>query len=63
MNLVSVKAAAAALDVAPITVLRLFDAGVLPGIVVAQRARKRIIKFRPETLQRFITSRERQGNK
>jgi hypothetical protein len=62
-SLVSVKTAGDILDLAPVTVLRLFDQGVLPGIIIAQRARKRIIKFRPEVLERFIANRERRGHK
>lgn len=62
VRLLSVKSAADALDVAPVTVIRLFDAGVLPGVVIAQRNRKRIIKFRPEAIDKFVTTREQQGS-
>jgi excisionase family DNA binding protein len=57
------KEAADRLNVAPVTVLRLFDAGVLPGVVIRAGARKRIIRFREESLEKFITSREQKVGK
>lgn len=63
MRLLTIKATAAILEVAPITVVRLFDSGALPGVVLKQGKRKRIIRFRDETLQKFITGRERRGGK
>lgn len=49
------------LKVKPVTVLRMFDAGILPGIVLRQGLRKRVIRFREEAIERFIASRERRG--
>lgn len=63
MNLRTPKEAAEKLNVAPVTVLRLFDAGTLPGVIVRQGVRKRVIRFREETLEKFITSREQRPSK
>ena len=49
------------LKVKPVTVLRMFDAGILPGIVLRQGVRKRVIRFREEAIEKFISSRERRG--
>lgn len=61
MNLLSAKDVAQRLGVSPVTVLRLVDAGTLPAVEVAKRERKRILRFRPETIEKFITSREQKG--
>ena len=58
MNLLTAKDVAGRLGVSALTVIRLADAGVLPAIEVAKRERRRILRFRPETVERFITSRE-----
>ncbi len=63
MNLPTPKEAAEKLNIAPVTVLRLFDAGALPGIVIRQGARKRVVRFREETLEKFITSREQRASR
>ena len=47
------------LGVSEVTVIRLHDAGLLKGVVIAQRARKRLLRFRPETVERFLASREK----
>ncbi|MGH7965486.1 MAG: helix-turn-helix domain-containing protein [Candidatus Binatia bacterium] len=58
MDLCTPSEVAEKLKIKPVTVLRMFDAGALPGIIVRQGARKRVIRFRPEAVERFITSRE-----
>jgi len=63
VRLLTPKAAGEVLGVAPVTVLRLHNSGALQGVVVRQGERKRIIRFREETLQKFITSREEGGDK
>jgi hypothetical protein len=55
----STKETAGRLRVSEVTVIRLHDQGLLKGVVIAQRARKRILRFRPETVEKFIASRER----
>ena len=40
------------------TLYRLHDAGILPAVEVARRERKRILRWRPETVERFIKERE-----
>jgi len=50
------------LKVKPVTVLRLFDSGALPGVVLKQGARKRIIRFREEAVEKFISSREQKAS-
>jgi hypothetical protein len=62
VKLRTVKDVAQELDVAPITVIRLADSGALPAVEVARRTRRRILRFRPETVEKFITSREKRGN-
>lgn len=63
MSLRTPKETADRLNVAPVTVLRLFDAGVLPGVVIRTGARKRIIRFREEALEKFIISREQRASR
>jgi excisionase family DNA binding protein len=53
--------AAEKLKVKTSTVIRMFDAGALPGIILRQGERKRVIRFRDEALEKFITSRETQN--
>jgi len=57
--LLSIKTAAEFLNLSIPTVTRLYDAGILPGVLIAQRQRRRIIKFRPEALEKFIVNREK----
>jgi excisionase family DNA binding protein len=63
VNLLSAKAVAERLGVSPVTVLRLADAGALPAVEVAKREHKRILRFRPETVEKFINSREQRASK
>lgn len=57
------KETAARLGVSEVTVLRLFDAGALTGVVICSGARKRTIRFRDEAIEKFITSREKRASK
>jgi len=61
MNLFTPTEAAEKLKVKSITVLRMFDAGILPGIILRQGERKRIIRFREEAIEKFIISREQRA--
>ena len=42
------------------TVYRLADQGILPAVEVAKRKRQRILRWRPETVEKFVASREQQ---
>lgn len=57
------KETGARLGVSEVTVLRLYDSGALPGVVIRSGARKRTIRFRPEAVEKFITSREQRPGK
>ncbi len=63
MTLYTPSEAADKLKVKSITVLRMFDDGVLPGIILRQGQRKRIIRFREEAVEKFITSREQKSRR
>ena len=63
MKLLTTKAVAEQLEVSPITVIRLVDSGALPAVEVARRKRKRILRFKPESVEKFITSREQCAGK
>lgn len=58
-SLLSPKETALRLGVSEVTVIRLFNAGTLSGVVLAQSERRRIIRFRPDAVERFIQNRER----
>jgi excisionase family DNA binding protein len=62
-NLLTTKKVADQLDVSPPTVIRLADAGVLDAVEVAKHGRRRILRFRPEAVEKFITSRETQNSR
>ncbi len=62
MKLLNAKDVGSLLGVSPVTVLRLADSGELPAVQIAQRERKRIIRFRQEAVEKFIASRERRAN-
>lgn len=59
----SAKETGRRIGVSGVTVIRLHDQGLLKGVVIAQRERKRILRFRPETVEKFIASREQQASK
>ena len=58
VNLYTPTEVAERLNIKPITVIRLFDAGALQGVVIRAGAKKRTIRFRPETVEKFIVARE-----
>ncbi len=61
MALLNAKQVAVLLNVSTPTVYRLADAGALPAVEVTKRARKRILRFRSEAVEKFIASRERRN--
>jgi Helix-turn-helix domain len=63
VKLLTTKAVADQLNISPVTVLRLHDQGLLRGVVITESEQKRTIRFRPETLEKFITSREQEAGK
>lgn len=63
MTILTPTEAAEKLKLKPITVIRFFDAGILPGIVIRAGIRKRVIRFSEEALEKFITSREKRENR
>ena len=63
MRLLTTKAVADQLDVSAVTVLRLHDQGLLTGVVITESKHKRTIRFRPETVEKFIASREQEAGK
>jgi excisionase family DNA binding protein len=58
VNLLSAKDVATRLGVSALTVIRLADAGALPAVEVVKRAHRRILRFRPEAVENFVTARE-----
>lgn len=63
MNLLTAKDVANRLGVSALTVIRLADAGALPAVEVAKRERRRILRFRTEAVEKFITTREKRAAK
>ena len=59
VRLLTPKDVAQMLGVSPVTVLRLADAGALPAVEVARGQRKRLLRWRPEAVEKFITAREK----
>jgi excisionase family DNA binding protein len=57
-TLLTAKDVAERLGVSPVTVIRLADTGALSAVEVAKRERRRILRFRPETVEKFIANRE-----
>lgn len=58
MNLLTAKDVAQRLGISALTVIRLADSGALVAVEVAKRARRRLLRFRPEMVEKFIASRE-----
>lgn len=54
----TVEQASRLLGVSKPTIYRLVDQGVLPAVIIARRARKKIIRFRQEVIEKFIRERE-----
>jgi excisionase family DNA binding protein len=61
VNLLTAKDVAGRLGVSALTVIRLADAGSLPAAEVHRGERRRILRFRSETVEKFITSREKRA--
>lgn len=59
MNLLSAKDVASRLGVSALAVIRLADCGALAAVEVHSGKRRRILRFRLETVEKFITSREK----
>jgi excisionase family DNA binding protein len=53
--------AAVLLRVRPVTIRRLFNSGALPGVILKQGARRRIVRFREEAIEAFLTEREQRA--
>jgi excisionase family DNA binding protein len=63
VKLLTAKEVAERLSVSAPTVMRLADAKALPAVIIASRQRKRILRFREESVDKFIAQRERQTSK
>jgi excisionase family DNA binding protein len=63
VNLLTAKDVAERLGVSALTVIRLADCGALAAVEVAKGKRRRILRFRPETVEKFITIREKRAAK
>lgn len=61
MNLLNTKEVATRLNMNPLTVIRLVDAGELVAIDVNPGAARRTLRFRPEDVEQFIASREKKA--
>jgi excisionase family DNA binding protein len=58
VKLLSPKDVSERLGVSPLTVIRLADEGSLQAVEVHKGAQRRLLRFRPETIEQFITARE-----
>ena len=63
MNLLTAQDVADRLGVSALTVIRLADAGALADVEVAKRQRRRSLRFRPESVEKFISTREKRVSK
>jgi excisionase family DNA binding protein len=61
VKLLTAKEVAARLSVSSLTVIRLADSGALAAVEVAKRDTRRLLRFREESVDKFIQSRERRG--
>ena len=62
MTILTVKEAGEKLRLHPTTILKLFDLGSLPGIILRRGARKRVVRFRLEAIEEFLRTQEREGS-
>ena len=62
-QLLTIKQVKERLSVSGPTIYRLADEGLLPAVEIAKRQRKRLLRWREETLEKFIASREQRGSK
>jgi excisionase family DNA binding protein len=60
MKLLSVEAAAEALDVSRQTVTRMIADGQLPAVCLRSGKRKKVWRIRPEQLEKWIVQKERE---
>lgn len=60
-SLLTAEQTIALLGISKPTLYRLHDAGILPAVEIARRQRKRLLRWRPETVEKFIMAREQQG--
>jgi len=51
------------LNISAPTLFRLHDQDILRAVEVARRGRKRILRWRPETVEKFIAEREQRRSK
>jgi len=51
------------LSISTPTLYRLHDQDILRAVEVARRGRKRILRWRPETVEKFIAEREQRRSK
>jgi predicted DNA-binding transcriptional regulator AlpA len=58
-NLLKAKQVKELLGLSDPTLYRLHDSGLLRAIEISHGARKRILRWRPETIEKFISDREK----
>jgi predicted DNA-binding transcriptional regulator AlpA len=58
-NLLRAKQVKELLDLSTPTLYRLHNLGLLRAIEVSHGARKRILRWRPETIEKFLSDREK----
>jgi excisionase family DNA binding protein len=58
MTLFTPHEAAVQLKVKANTVIKMFDNGELPGVILRQGLRKRILRFSDDALRQFIAAKE-----
>jgi len=63
MSLLTPKAVGEQLGLSALSVIRLADSGVLPVVEVRRGERRRVLRFRPESVERFIVSREKRSTR
>lgn len=61
MNLLTAKDVAQKLGVCTLTVIRLANHGTLAAVEVHRGEKRRILRFRAETVEKFISDREKHG--
>ena len=61
MPLLTAKEVAQRLNLSSLTVIRLADSGALPAIEITRGHHRRCLRFRPEAIEQFISSKERQA--
>lgn len=59
MGLLSAKSVGEKLGLGPLSVIRMHDNGSLSAVEIARHETRRILRWRPEDVERFIAARER----